>query len=72
MTDKQGYISLTDRDVRENELMAMLSSTDGRNQLTQLLRKCLNIPKGQLPLGLPLVPTILAHEFPAEGSSSAS
>jgi hypothetical protein len=71
MADKQGYITLTGRDVRENELKAMLGSTDGRNQLTQLLRKCLNLPKGQLPLGMPLVPTILAHEFPDQGTSSA-
>lgn len=69
MTDKQGYITLTGRDLRENELKAMLSNADGRHQLTQLLRKCLNAPKGQLPLGTPFVPTILAHEFPEEKSS---
>ena len=56
-------IELTKREQRQNELQGMLGSPTGRNQLTQLLRECLNIPKGQLPLGTPLVQTILSHEF---------
>ena len=66
MAEKQGYKVLTNREVRQNELMAMLSSTAGRTQVTQILRQCLNMPSGQLPLGTPIVPTILAHEFPGE------
>ena len=41
----------------------MLASHNGRNQLTQLLRQCLNIPTGQIPPGTPFVQTILDHEF---------
>ena len=54
---------MTNRTQRENELNAMLASHNGRNQLTQLLRLALNIPKGQLPVGTPFVETILNHEF---------
>jgi hypothetical protein len=71
MTDKHGYITLTARQNRENELNALLSNTAGRNQLAQLLRQCLNIPKGQLPLGMPFVQTILAHEFSNSEASSS-
>ncbi len=54
---------MTNRDQREIELKAMLSSHDGRNQLTQLLRQHLNLPVGQIQVGTPFVQTILDHEF---------
>jgi hypothetical protein len=59
----QSNASPSNRELREHELKAMLGSPEGRIQLTQLLRQCLNIPSGQLPLGTPFVPTILDHEF---------
>jgi hypothetical protein len=58
----QQRIELTKRQQRENELMALLSSPTGRSQLTVLLRQCLNIPSGQIPIGTPIVQTILSHE----------
>ena len=67
--DQQTF-GLTKRVFRENELNAMLSSPTGRNQLTQLLRQCLNIPTGQLPLGTPFVQTILNHEFAATDATT--
>ena len=49
---------------RERELMAILSSPVGRNQLLELLRRHLNLAAGQaLPVGTPIVQTILEHEF---------
>jgi hypothetical protein len=54
---------LTSRELRAQELKAMLASYNGRNQLTQLLRQCMNIPNGQIPPGTPFVETILNHEF---------
>ena len=63
MAEKPQHIELTKRQNRENELQALLGSSLGRNQLTQLLRECLNIPKGQIPVGTPFVQTILTHEF---------
>lgn len=60
--DQQRF-GLTKRAFRENELMGMLGNPTGRNELTQLLRQCLNIPSGQIPLGTPFVQTILNHEF---------
>lgn len=64
MTDQDHQrFGLTKRQYRENELKEMLSSPAGRNQLTQLLRQCLNIPSGQIPSGTPFVQTILNHEF---------
>jgi hypothetical protein len=54
---------LTNRTQRENELKMMLANHEGRNQLTQLLRQAMNIPSGQLPVGTPIVETILNHEF---------
>jgi hypothetical protein len=73
MTEQeQQTFGLTKREFRENELMGMLGSPAGRNQLTELLRRCLNIPSGQIPLGTPFVQTILSHEFAnQEGSTSA-
>jgi hypothetical protein len=55
--------AVTKREHRENELKGLLGSPTGRNQLTQLLRECLKIPAGQLPVGMPIVQTILSHEF---------
>jgi hypothetical protein len=60
---------LANREQRKNELTTLLASQDGRHQLTQLLRECMNLPAGQLPVGTPFVETILEHEFknlPAE------
>jgi hypothetical protein len=49
---------------RERELMAILSSPVGRNQLLELLRRHLNLSAGQvLPVGTPIIQTILEHEF---------
>ena len=61
--------NLTKREHRENELKGLLGSPTGRNQLTQLLRQCLNIPAGQIPLGTPIVQTILSHEFAGHDAS---
>jgi len=56
---------------REHELRTMLCSHTGRNELTILLRQYLNIPKGQLPVGIPFVETIMNHEFlPGENEST--
>ena len=62
--NRPDHTTLTVRELRENELKAMLGNPVGRNQLTQLLRQSMNIPTGQLPLGLPFVSTILNNEFP--------
>ena len=52
------------RQQRELELKAILSSPIGRNQLLELLRRHLNVPSGQaLPVGTPIIQTILDHEF---------
>ena len=51
MTDKQGYITLTSRDLRENELKAMMNNIDGRNQLVQLLRQLPENPLRTTPVG---------------------
>ncbi len=49
---------------RERELMAILSNPVGRNQLLELLRRQLNLAAGQaLPVGTPIIQTILEHEF---------
>ncbi len=66
---EQQTFGLTKRKFRENELNGMLGSPTGRNQLTQLLRQCMNIPAGQIPLGTPFVQTILSHEFANEEAS---
>lgn len=59
---------MTNRERREYELRGLLASHVGRNELSQLLRRYLNIPTGPLPAGTPFVETILTHEF-AEQSS---
>ncbi len=64
--------NLTKREHRENELKGLLGSPNGRNQLTQLLRECLNIPAGQIPLGTPIVETILDHEFSGREASPSA
>jgi hypothetical protein len=52
------------REQRERELTAILASTTGRQQLMTMLRQCMNVPQGQkLPIGTPIVQTILDHEF---------
>jgi hypothetical protein len=55
---------MTTRVERERELTAILSSPVGRNKLLELLRQQLNLTAGQvLPVGTPIVKTILDHEF---------
>ena len=49
---------------RERELMAILSSPVGHNKLLELLRQTLKLSAGQvLPVGTPIIQTILDHEF---------
>ena len=44
--------------------MALLSSPLGRNELLALLRQQLQVPaRDQLPVGTPIVQTILDYEF---------
>lgn len=69
---EQQLFGLTKRVFRENELKGLLGSHEGRNELTRLLRLCLKIPSGQLPLGTPFVQTILNHEFADHGTSPSA
>lgn len=52
------------REQRQRELMSIFNDPKGRHQLLGLLRQQLQVPTGQaLPLGTPIVQTILDHEF---------
>jgi hypothetical protein len=52
------------RQERERELNALLANPVGRGQLLKLLREQMQIPAGQiLPVGTPIIQTILNHEF---------
>lgn len=62
---------MMNREERATELKGLLASHLGRNQLTALLRQYLNIPTGQIPLGTPIVQTILNHEFAAGQTAQA-
>lgn len=58
---------------RGRELMALFSSPVGRNQLLGVLRQYMNVPTGQvLPVGTPIIETILDHEFAGEQSKVSS
>ena len=52
------------RDQRQRQLTAVLSSPVGRFELVKLLRQYMKVPsKNPLPIGTPIVQTILDHEF---------
>ena len=52
-------------DQRRRELMKVLSDPLGRPQLLALLRQQMNLtPAESLPVGTPIIETILRHEFP--------
>jgi hypothetical protein len=52
------------RDQRHRQLTAILNSPAGRFELVKLLRQYLDVPsKKPLPVGTPIVQTILDHEF---------
>lgn len=61
---------LMKRSEREQELRDLLRHPSGRDELLQLLAKYMNLGPGEtLPVGTPLIPTILRYEFeePSEG-----
>ncbi len=52
------------REQRQRELMILFNDPKGRHQLLGLLRQQMQVPTGQaLPLGTPIVQSILNHEF---------
>jgi hypothetical protein len=52
------------RDQRQRQLTAILNSPVGRFELVKLLHQYMDVPpKKPLPIGTPIVQTILDHEF---------
>ncbi len=52
------------REKRELELTSQMNNPLGRHQLLELLRRHMNVPAGAaLPVGTPIIQTILDHEF---------
>ena len=62
---------MANRVQRERDLMVLLSSPVGRNELLTLLRQQMQVPASQpLPLGTPIVQTILDYEFSDKSQAS--